>query len=86
MIYIYNIDSRPEKQSANPNILMFPKPRTGIFQLVSSFVRDNWDITPNYFFFDKLYTDWNRNHVLRIVSAVLYAEQLTYYSKSTSKY
>ena len=71
---IYNIDCRHDRQIPNRTILIFPKPHTGIFLLLSSLVRDHLDIASNYFFFDKLYIDRHRNHILRIVSAVLYPE------------
>ena len=76
---IYNTDCRHDRQGANPNILIFPKPRTGIFLLLSSLARDHLDIASNYFFFDKLDIDWYRNHVLRIVSTVLYPGNFIYY-------
>ena len=54
---IYNIDCRHDRQIPNRTILIFPKPHTGIFLLLSSLVRDHLDIASNYFFFDKLYID-----------------------------
>ena len=54
---IYNIDCQHGRHSADPRILIFPKPRTGIFLPHPSLMGDHLPIASNYFFFNKLYMD-----------------------------